>query len=741
MSRRRLLPRLGISLLSLIVFALHGAGLVPIRLLEEAERFSYDARLRLSLPQTVDPRIVILDVDERSIAELGQFPWPRTRLAQLVERAFEDYGVAVLGFDIAFAEPDRTALGPLLDPLLAVLDDVETAEALRRIASEQDPDARFAAALAGRPVVLGYYFSPDADRRGTASVGTLCAPVLSRQEAEPLALRVPVAQAYTGNLAVLQAAAAGCGFFDNATLDADGVYRRVPLFQSYEGAYYASLALAVTRLALGSPPVEVVFDPPQARGSLHLEAVRLGDRRIPVDERAAVLVPYRGRQGSFPYVSAADVIAGRADRSVLEGRIALVGTSAPGLFDLRVTPVAEAFAGVEVHANLISGMLDGRLWQRAPYYRGVELTLLVIVALALALGFARLSPLASAGLALGLLAALAGLAFWLWTAAQFVMPMGIPLLFTLVVVLMQLLYGYFVESRGKREVTRLFGQYVPPELVEELAERPEALSMEGESREMTVLFSDVRGFTSVSEKLEARELAQLMNRFLTQQTAVIQRHRGTIDKYMGDAVMAFWGAPLPDPEHGLHALKAGLEMLKAVRELDAEFEARGWPRLEIGVGINTGRMNVGNMGSSFRMAYTVMGDAVNLGSRLEGLTKAYGVGLIVSESTRLAAPPDWAFRELDAVRVKGKTEPVAIYEPLGPKEALPSALREELARHRGALKLYRSRQWEAAEAEFRRLAEQAPERKVYALFLERIAALRRSPPGPDWDGVYAFDSK
>jgi adenylate cyclase len=395
MNLRRALPRLGISLGLFIVFALHGAGLVSLRLLEEAERFSYDARLRLSLPHTVDPRIVILDVDERSIAELGQFPWPRSLLAQLVESAFDDYGVAVLGFDVAFAEPDRTALAPLLAPLLAQLEDPATAQVVSERAARLDPDARFAAALRGRPVVLGYYFSPDADRRGTASVGALCAPVLSRAEAEPLALTVPVAQAYTGNLPALQAAAAGCGFFDNATLDADGVYRRVPLFQSYEGAYYASLALAVTRLALGSPPVEVVFDPPQARGSLHLEAVRLGDRRIPVDERAAVLVPYRGRQGSFPYVSAADVIAGRAERAVLEGRIALVGTSAPGLFDLRVTPVAEAFAGVEVHANLISGMLDGRIWQRAPYYRGIELTLLAMVALALALGFTRLSPLAS----------------------------------------------------------------------------------------------------------------------------------------------------------------------------------------------------------------------------------------------------------------------------------------------------------------------------------------------------------
>jgi adenylate cyclase len=258
---------------------------------------------------------------------------------------------------------------------------------------------------------------------------------------------------------------------------------------------------------------------------------------------------------------------------------------------------------------------------------------------------------------------------------------------------------------------------------------------------MSVLFSDVRGFTSISEKLDARELAQLMNVFLTQQTGVIQKHRGTIDKYMGDAIMAFWGAPLPTETHAFDAVKAGLEMIQAVRALDAEFKSRGWPPLNIGVGVNSGKMSVGNMGSSFRRAYTVMGDSVNLGSRLESLTKEYGTSMIVSEYTRGAMPSDWSLRELDFVRVKGKHQPVAIYEPIGPKDSLDPALRQELARHRGALKLYREQKWDEAEQEFFNLSQSGSTHPVYAVFLDRILYLRENPPGKDWDGAFTFAHK
>ncbi len=738
----RSLVRVLISAAVFALFLVHTGRWAPLRFLDVVEDFSYDARVLLTLPGTGDPDVVIVDLDERSLAAEG-WPWPRYKLAALVDQLFDRYQIRVLGFDIVFAEPDDEA-DRLWQRLAAedLRDIPEVAARAGPIRAQLDYDARFAAALRGRAVVLGYFFKPVVRDGEQASKGALCEPLLDAQAARLYDVDFVEARGYGGSVPALAAAAAACGFFDNPiAAEGDGVFRAVPLLQASGGAIYPSLALAITRLALGNAPVSLEFDPPEIRTSLHLEHVRIGDRRVPVDGRVAAYVPYRGDNRTFTYISAVDVLRGEvADPAVLRNAIVLMGATAAGLLDLRSTPVNKVFTGVEVHANLVSGMLDGRIRQKAPYYSGIETVMHLLIALLLAWAFSRLSAPGSAAVGLGVVAAVVALAFGLWNAADFIMPLGVPLVFTSTLFMAHLLYGFFVESRGKRELSKLFGQYVPPELVEEMAAHPEAITMEGESREMTVLFSDVRGFTGISEQLDARELAALMNRFLTQQTGVIQRHRGTIDKYMGDAIMAFWGAPLPDADHARRALEAGLEMVEAVRRLDAEFAARGWPPLYIGVGINTGRMNVGNMGSEFRMAYTVMGDAVNLGSRLEGLTKEYGVAVICAETTRNAAPADWSFRELDRVRVKGKQAPVSLYEPMGLKAALDPLLREELARHRGALRLYRAQQWDAAELEFFNLQRTSP-RRLYALFIERIIYLREHPPGADWDGTFTFTHK
>lgn len=737
---RRTPVRLGISAVLFALFLLHTSRLFPLRLLDVVEVFTYDARVVLTLPHRADPKIVIVDLDEKSLAAEGQWPWTRDKLATLVTNLFDRYHARVLGFDIVFAEADdkasrlwrALASGPLAD-LPGVAERNET------VTHDVDYDAQFAAALRGRPVVLGFFFKPRIDDGETAGTGTLCPPLIDAQSAKLYDLASVQARGVGGNIAVLQDVVPHCGFFDNPGVDFDGVYRRVPLIQRYGGAFYPSLALSVARLALGSPPVSLEFDPPDVRTSLHLEDVRIGDRRVPVDAQLGAYVPYRGGNRTFRYVSATDVIRGSvAHPELLRDAVVLMGATAAGYLDLRSTPVDKVFAGVEVHANLVDGILNGGIRQKAPYYDGIETVLLLVVALVLAAAFVRFSALGSALAAAVTVALLIALALGLWSAADFVMPLGVPLVFTLALFMAHLLYGYFVESRRARSISRSFGEYVPPEIVAEMAERGGIASMDGESREMTVLFSDVRGFTSIAEGLDARELAALMNAFLSQQTGVIQRHRGTIDKYIGDAIMAFWGAPLADEQHGFHALQAALDMIDSLRELDDEFASRGWPRLEIGVGLNTGKMSVGNMGSAFRRAYTVMGDAVNLGARVEGLTKEYGVAILCTQTTRDAAPSDWAFRELDFVRVKGKQEPIAIYEPIGPKDALDPALRQDLARHRGALKLYRDQRWDAAEAEFRLLAGGGRPHRAYALFLERIAYLRQAPPGFPWDGAFTF---
>lgn len=738
----RSLIRLGISGLVFLIFLLHIANLHRYRLLDTVEAFTYDARVLLTLPNSNDPRVVILDLDEKSLAAEGQWPWQRNKLARLVTQLFDTYQIRVLGFDIVFAEPDVRAMN-LLDDLAAkgMADLPGFAQRAAAMRESLDYDRQFADAVKGRPVVMGFYVKQSLGPGEVAASGALCPPLFDKAATALYAVDFIKPAGYGGNVPVLQAASPLCGFFDNPIVDNDGVFRRVPLMQMYQGQLYPSLALAVTRLALGQPPVQLEFDPPDVRNSLHLERVRIGELAAPVDGDAAVYVPYRGGHRTFAYVSATDVLNGRADATALKGNIVLMGTTAAGLLDFRTTPVGKIFAGVEIHANIISGILDGRIRQKAPYYSGIETTLLLLIGLAVALAFPRVSAQVGAGLIAVILVVIVLMAFALWSWSNFIMPMGVPMVFTLSVFMAHLLYGYFIESRGKREISKLFGQYVPPELVEEMATHPEQISMEGESREMTVLFSDVRSFTSISEKLDAKELSAMMNVYLTKQTAIIQKYRGTIDKYIGDAIMAFWGAPLPEKDHGLLAVQAAMEMIRSVRELDAEFEKRGWPHLHIGVGLNSGKMNVGNMGSSFRMAYTVMGDAVNLGARLESLTKEYGVPLMVSEFTRNQLPSDWAFRELDSVRVKGKNEPVKIYEPMGPKDALDAVVRQDLARHRGAMQLYRAQKWDEAEAEFFALKTGAHPQPVYDLFLERILFLRESPPGAHWDGAFTFTHK
>ncbi|WP_348673962.1 CHASE2 domain-containing protein [uncultured Abyssibacter sp.] len=733
--------------ISLALFALvivHLNELVRIDFLEQVENSSYDARVRATMPGTVDSSIVIVDIDERSMTAEGYWPWERDKFARMVNNLFEHYAVRAVGFDILFAEPQRSAYQEMLERLAprpdvrALLEDTGSA-----LGFTTSGEAKLAAAIRGRPVVLGMVLqSTDASQ-----IGELPEPLIPSDLAASIPANFIIAEGYSANLSELQGTGTRAGFFDNplAREEIDGVFRRVPLMQSHGGAIYGSLAFELARIAMDSPDFEFVFDgeflgADEAPSALALEAVALGDHEIPVDGEMAVMVPYRGRQGSFEYVSATDVIHQAADAAVLRDAIVLVGTSAPGLLDLRNTPVGSAFAGVEVHANIISGILEDRIKYHPAYATGLTAVMLLVISLAMAWVFPRVSAATAALLGLGFLAAITAVSLLLWTRFNMVVPLGLPLAFTVALFLLHLLYGYFVESRGKREVTRLFGQYVPPELVDEMAENPEDISMEGETRELTVLFSDVRGFTTISEGLDSRELSQLMNEFLTPLTRVIHEHRGTIDKYMGDAIMAFWGAPLEDPDHARHALQAAMDMLQAVRALDETFEARGWPRLNIGVGLNTGPMSVGNMGSEFRVAYTVMGDAVNLGSRLEGQTKNYGVEIIVSESTR-AAVPEFAYRELDRIRVKGKQEPVTIYEPLGDKDSLPAEVSKDLARYRQALRLFRSQAWDQAEAEFFGLQQSGRPLPVYALYQERIAHYRANPPGEGWDGVYTHTSK
>lgn len=736
----RYLVRALLSFMVVPLFVLHLAGVVDLGVVEPLENYLYDLRLRLTMPNGQDSRIVIVDIDEKSLQGIGHWPWSRNTLAQLVDRLFDHYQIDVLGFDVVFAERDTSSGLPVLEQMAQgdLRDDPHFQGALARKRLVLDYDRIFADSLKNRRVVLGYYFRHDGDDTGVK--GALPAAVLPNGSFDPTQVGSVLASGYTGNLPELQRSAMAGGFFNASPLvDPDGVFRRISLLQAYQGALYETLGLAVARLVLRENSIGLEYDAPQP-DLYALENVALGQRRVPVDIDLGTLISYRGKQGSFPYVSAVDVLNGTVPRESLQGAIVLVGATAPGLMDLRATPAQDLYAGVEAHANVVAGILDGNIKARPAYLVGLEPVALIVLGLLLALVLPLLSPLWASLFSLSVLSSLVAFNLYQWTEANLVLPLASLLLMVLLIFVLNLAYGFFVEARGRRQLAGRFGQYVPPELVREMALDPSTYTLVSENRELTVLFSDIRGFTSISEGMAPQALSDLMNAYLTAMTGIIQRHRGTIDKYMGDAIMAFWGAPMADAKHTKHALLAALEMVDRLDALQTEFRARGWPEIKAGVGINTGIMTVGNMGSEFRMAYTVMGDAVNLGSRLEGITKQYGVQIVVSDFTR-AQLLEFAFRELDVVRVKGKDEPVAIFEPLGLAEELDAEIKNELTAYHAALAAYRARDWSGAEERFRSLATSMPERHIYAVYLERIEHFRAVPPPNDWDGVFVLTTK
>ena len=739
----RLLIRIGISALSLLLFAMHVQGSPRFEVIDRIENYLYDVRVRLTMPGTIDDRVVIVDIDEASQAELGQWPWPRDTLADIVDNLFDGYGIKVLGFDTLFAEAEETSAERVIAEFESSVFAEQPAfrDKLQLLRESLDSNIRFAEALIARDVVTGFVFKDSLADNEPEMTGALPSPVIFADEISDVDVPFVEAKGFAANLTELQENAADGGFFDSPLIDSDGVFRRSPLVQRYNGDLYPSLALAVTRLATGSPAVGLSFAANRSGNltGIDLEYLLLGEQQIPVNEQVAVFIPFRGRQGSFHYVSAKDVVTGSAPRDLLKDKIVLLGASAAGLLDLRSTPVGQRYIGVEAHANLISGLLDSTIKQQPSYSDGLELSLLTLLGLLTALVLPRLSPISALLFVVALLATAMASNLWMWSSLGLVVPIASLLCYTLIAALLQINYGLFVESRNKRHLSRIFGQYIPRALVDELDESGEEVSLEGESKELSVLFSDVRGFTTISEGLDAKELTSLMNAFLTPRTNVIQKNRGTIDKYMGDAVMAFWGAPLADPDHAQHAVLTGLEMIESVNNLGEEFESRGWPPILVGVGVASGEMNVGNMGSEFRVAYTVMGDTVNLGSRLEGLTKQYGVSMIVNEGT-VRITPGIVYRELDLVRVKGKHEGVAIFEPLGLEADISGTTRYALDKFTHALSAYRRQDWDFAERSLTELTESNDE-LLYNVYLDRIRQFRQEQPPGDWDGVFEHLTK
>ncbi|MCJ9701022.1 MULTISPECIES: CHASE2 domain-containing protein [unclassified Bradyrhizobium] len=700
-----------------------------------------ELRLRtFDMFQLIDPRhktarpVVIVDIDDKSLARLGQWPWPRTRIADLIQNLTNN-GAAAIGFDVVFSEADR--LNPdQVASQMRYLDDATRAK-LRELPSN---DQILADAIKRSRVVLGETGLPEVLSELDKSLPFTGVATLGEEGAERFLFEFP---GLLRNVPIIEKTAAGRGLFSIRT-ERDGLIRRVPMIMRAQGNIMPSLSLEILRVVTGTPTLLVRTDKAGVR------SIRLKGVEIPTDKNGQLWVHYARRDPSI-YVSAVDVLDNSLPPSKFAGKLVLVGTSAGGLNDIKTTPVSRAMPGVEIHAQVLESILSSAVISQPNYALGVELLAALVIGLLVIILTPNLGPvrLVLAGAAFA--AILVGVSWFFYAQYRYLIDFTYPLLSTTAVYLTLIFASFVREQRQRKEIRGMFAQYLSPALVEQLT--PEKLVLGGEEREITIMFSDVRGFTSISEsyKHDPQGLTALMNRFLTPLTNVITERKGYVDKYMGDAIMAFWNAPLDDAEHELNACAAAVGMLEKIDEVNKEREQEAadgghvYIPLNVGIGLNTGIGVVGNMGSDLRKNYTALGDCVNLASRLEGQTKEYGFPIIVGSSTALAAKDKFAILELDFIMVKGKSEPEVIYAIAGREDVMHSAAFQRLRNITiEMLGCYRGRDWQGAldAIERGRRSEDADTlEKLFKLYEARIKDFQLNPPPENWTGAYALLTK
>ena len=704
---------------------------------QRVELLLYDFRLGATLPEKTekDKRIVIVDIDEVSLRSEGRWPWPRNKLATLTTHLFEA-GAIVVAYDVMFSEKELNSAREVHKELRKKGElHPEVNEALINILPNFDHDAIFSNALSQGDSILGYIFH----RQDVTSSGAL-PDALNLGDMRKLSNTSFIKMtSYTGNVATLQKAAKSAGFF-SLDADPDGIIRRAPLFVNFQNKVYPSLALEAARIYYLLDAMQIEIE--QVGRNDVISGINMGSKKfVPTDGEGRVIIPYQGPFNTYQYISASKVLSENFSPDLFENTIVLVGATAEGLFDLRAVPMQSVFPGVEIHANMISALLDNTFPVEPAWARGANLVLLIMLGLILVITLPFFHAAYQILIALGISTGFLVFNVWMWSSQGVVLSVAIPILLMMMLAMFNLAYGFFAETEGRNKLKHMFGQYVPPELVNVMNESQDTYSFEGESREMTVLFSDILGFTSLSEKLTATELKQLLNQFFTPMTKTIFDHKGTIDKYVGDMIMAFWGAPVKTESHALWAVNAAFGMLEVVDILKKEFSKKNLPEISIGIGINTGLMNVGDMGSKYRRAYTVLGDSVNLASRLEGLTRYYDVDLVVGEDTYSQIKEYYECRELDLVKVKGKSKPAHVYQPIALKGKLSDADMQVLRRYHDALDLYRNQDWGGARELFSRLQQKAKTNRIYQIYLERIEWYQANPVSRDWDGAFERRSK
>jgi adenylate cyclase len=723
----------------LFTFLVIGLNYIKIdnvqKLFHRIEGILYDARLLLTLSEEkrqFDEQVIIIDIDEKSMKEQGRYPWSRSKVSDLVTKLM-NAGVVVVAFDIFFAEEEHNPVDVILNKNQDLNSD--SRKQLQRYADSVNFDKEFSNTLANSEVVLGFLFDNTAQTSGQLPKSNIV-----WQNSPTVSSEIAVFENVLGNIPVLQSSATGAGFI-NSVPESDGFIRKASLVLNYQGTLYPSLALEAAR-------VYTLAEEIQAKSKLSnniswLQGLTFGKNFIPTNEKGQIYIPYKGRAHSFPYISATDVLNNSVDNDLLDGAVAFIGTSAVGLADLRTTSVGVQYPGVEVHANVFEGLIH-------PEIIPVELdtTLAIVFALLLITGTLLSLFMVNRGPIPILLYCLLGFIihigfnWYCWSILKVSLPIFQILLLITVLTIYYGGVGFMSENSKRKNIKSMFDQYVPPAYIEKLIQSKKGIELKPERRNMSVLFADIRNFTTLSEQFSPEQLSEFLNEYLSGATSIIFDNNGTIDKYVGDMIMAIWNAPLEDLNHAENAVISALKLGELTHELTAIFKDKNWPPIQLGIGISTGDMIVGDMGSTYRKAYTVLGDSVNLGARIESLTKYYNVDVLISNNTHNEVCNKIVCRKIDKIRVKGKETAVDIYQPLGFESDITAEMKKDLMVHKVALEKYLAGEWHEAEKLFHQLEQSKHlSTSIYTIYLERLVNLKDTQNITQWDGIFSHDSK
>ncbi|MBW2558992.1 MAG: adenylate/guanylate cyclase domain-containing protein [Deltaproteobacteria bacterium] len=690
---------------------------------------------------------VIAAIDEKSLTELGRWPWKRTTIALLVDK-LKEYEAKSVGFDVVFAEPDENSSLKDLEGLSRKIDDMGLKDPvllkfLDEKKEEADTDLILARSIrrAGN-VTLGYFFyvsKKDAEHLSEEDIKR-SAKYISGSKYDIVHMRgkldeYAVINAYSAapNVKPLNDAAARSGYF-NSFSDIDGANRRSPLVIRFRDNFYPPLSVSVLKQYLDSPGLSLKI------ADYGVEGIKIGDIEIPTDEAGRILVNFLGPAKTFPHYSITDIIHNRLDPDLFKNKIVLIGATATGIYDLRVTPFSTAYPGVGIHATVIDNILHQNFIRRPGWTSLIDIFIIILVGFIMGIILSRAKAVSGFLLAIALIIVWALTNRFIFSSYNLWLNTVYPLFTILTVYIGITIYRYITEEREKKKIRGAFQYYLTASVITEMLKNPSKLKLGGDKKNLSVLFSDIRGFTTVSERLTPEELVHLLNEYLTAMTDIVFKYDGLLDKYMGDAIMAVFGAPLDQPDHPKRACMTAIRMMEELKKLQKKWSDEERPILDIGIGVNSGDMVVGNMGSEMRFDYTVMGDSVNLGSRLEGINKEYGTNIVISEFTYEKVKDTLLCRELDSVRVKGKALPVRIYELLGERKdsdklsGFVSAFEEGLVN-------YRQYQWDEAISCFKKAIEIRSGDPPSELYIKRCDGLKENPPETGWDGVYTMTKK